>query len=54
MIKKLFKTEESQYKKYTKHSIDESIARFLKSRDKSSFGSKDKIFFFKELAYMLK
>ena len=51
---KFSKTERSEYKKYKKHSIDDSIARFLRSKDKSSFGSKDKIFFFKELAYMLK
>ena len=51
---KFLKREESEYKKYTKHSIDSVIVNFLQSRDKSSFGSKDKIFFFKELAYMLK
>ena len=39
---------------YKKHSVDNTIVNFLKSRDKSSFGTKDKIFFFKELAYMLK
>jgi type IV pilus assembly protein PilC len=39
---------------YKKHSVDNTIVHFLKSRDKSSFGTKDKIFFFKELAYMLK
>jgi len=43
-----------EYKKYKKHSIDDTIVRFLQSRDKWSFGSKDKIFFFKELSYMLK
>ncbi len=51
---KFLKKEDSEYKKYTKHSIDSTIVSFLQSRDKSSFGSKDKIFFFKELAYMLK
>jgi len=48
------KKEENEYKKYTKHSIDNTIVSFLQSRDKSSFGSKDKIFFFKEISYMLK
>ncbi len=51
---KFLKKQESEYKEYTKHSIDNTIVSFLQSRDKSSFGSKDKIFFFKELAYMLK
>ncbi len=51
---KLFKKSNSEYSKYRKHSIDDTIARFLRSKDKSSFGSKDKIFFFKELSYMLK
>ena len=53
MIKFLEK-QESEYKEYKKHSIDSTIVSFLQSRDKSSFGSKDKIFFFKELSYMLK
>ena len=44
MIKN-FSRQKSLNIKIYKHSIDESIARFLKSRDKSSFGSKDKIFF---------
>ncbi len=48
------KKADKAYKKYTKHSIDESIVSFLQSRDKWNFGSKDKIFFFKELSYMLK
>lgn len=34
--------------------VDKYIVNFLKERDKSSFGSKDKILFFKELSYMLK
>lgn len=50
----VWKKEDSLYKKYTKHTIDDSIVSFLQSRDKSSFGNKDKIFFFKELSYMLK
>jgi hypothetical protein len=53
-MENFLKKEESSYKKYTKHSIDDAIVGFLQSRDKSSFGSKDKIFFFKELSYMLK
>jgi type II secretory pathway component PulF len=53
-MERFLKKEEFEYKKYTKHSIDNTIVSFLQSRDKSSFGSKDKIFFFKELAYMLK
>ena len=51
---KLLEKQESEYKEYKKHSIDSTIVSFLQSRDKSSFGSKDKIFFFKELSYMLK
>ncbi len=50
---KLKKTE-IEYKEYKKHGIDDTIVRFLQSRDKWNFGSKDKIFFFKELSYMLK
>lgn len=42
------------YQNYKRHSIDDSIVQFLQSRDKSHFGNSDKIFFFKELAYMLK
>ena len=42
------------YESYQKHSIDKTIVDFLQSRDKSRFGNSDKIFFFKELAYMLK
>lgn len=42
------------YKEYTKHSVDDFIVKILQSLDKWNFGSKDKIFFFKELAYMLK
>lgn len=37
---------------YTPHSIDNSIVNFLERRDRSTFGTKDKIFFFKELAYL--
>ncbi len=36
------------------HLIDEYIVQFIQESDKQSFGSKDKIFFFKELWYMLK
>lgn len=46
--------ENKLYQNYKKHSIDNTIAEFLQSRDKSRFGNADKIFFFKELAYMLK
>ncbi len=48
------KREEIEYKRYTRHSIDQSIVKFLQSRDRWNFGSNDKIFFFKELSYMLK
>lgn len=51
---KFFRSKWSKQKEYKKHSVDDTIVKFLKSRDKSSFGNKDKIFFFKELAYMLK
>ncbi len=37
---------------YTPHSIDNTIVNILQKRDKWNFGSKDKIFFFKELAYL--
>ena len=46
--------EDKIYKKYTKHSIDDSIVKFLQSRDKWNFGNQDKVFFFKEISYMLK
>lgn len=46
--------ENKLYQNYKKHSIDNTIVEFLQSRDKSRFGNADKIFFFKELAYMLK
>ena len=46
--------QNSIYQSYTKHWIDDSIVQFLQSRDKSKFWNSDKIFFFKELAYMLK
>jgi type II secretory pathway component PulF len=46
--------EDNIYKKYTKHSIDDSIVNFLQSRDKWNFWNQDKVFFFKELSYMLK
>ena len=46
--------ENKLYQNYKKHSIDNTIVEILQSRDKSRFGSADKIFFFKELAYMLK
>ena len=45
------KTEKQQYKA---HWIDRFIVEFLESKDKSSFRGSDKIFFFRELAYMLK
>ncbi|HRX64052.1 MAG TPA: type II secretion system F family protein [Candidatus Absconditabacterales bacterium] len=53
MTEEIKKTE-TEYKQYKRHTIDQAIVRFLQSRDKGSFGSKDKIFFFKELSYMLK
>ncbi len=46
--------EDRIYKKYTRHSIDDSIVNFLQSRDKWNFGNQDKVFFFKEMSYMLK
>jgi hypothetical protein len=45
------KTEKQQYKA---HGIDRFIIEFLESKDKSSFRGSDKIFFFRELSYMLK
>ncbi|PID34755.1 MAG: hypothetical protein CR971_01570 [candidate division SR1 bacterium] len=41
-------------KKKNISSIDKYIINFLKENDRSSFGGKDKILFFKELSYMLK
>ena len=41
-------------KQYKAHSIDRFIVNFLESKDKSSFRGSDKIFFFRELSYMLK
>ena len=46
--------KETQQYKYKAHSIDRFIMEFLESKDKSSFRGKDKIFFFRELSYMLK
>lgn len=40
--------------KYKKHWIDNMIASFLESVDKASFHNSDKVFFFRELSYMLK
>ena len=54
MIEQLTKADRTYNKKYKRHGIDESIVKFLQSRDKWNFGSEDKIFFFKELSYMLK
>lgn len=48
------KQEEMLYKKYTRHTIDDVIVKFLQFKDKWSFNSKDKIFFLKELSYMIK
>lgn len=50
-IKSLTKTDSQQYKA---HSIDRFIVEFLESKDKASFRSSDKIFFFRELWYLLK
>lgn len=50
-IKNLTKTESQQYKA---HWIDRYIIEFLESKDKASFRSSDKIFFFRELWYLLK
>lgn len=33
--------------------LDGLISQFLDSRDKSNFGVKDKIFFFREMGYLL-
>lgn len=55
MLFKKKKTKVNQnknYPTYTPHSIDNTIVRILQRLDKWSFGSKDKIFFFKELAYL--
>lgn len=38
---------------YQEQAVDKLIISTLQSLDKGSFGSKDKILFFKELAYML-
>jgi hypothetical protein len=35
-------------------SIEKSIVNFISNMDKSSFSAKDKIFFYKQLVYMLK
>jgi len=40
-------------KKNQTHEIDKIITRFLQAKDEGSFGSKDKIFLFKELSYLL-
>lgn len=48
------KTDNSIFKNYKRHSIDKTIVEFLQTRDRTSFWNSDKIFFFKELAYMLK
>ena len=50
-IKSLTKTDSQQYKA---HWIDRFIIEFLESKDKASFRSSDKIFFFRELWYLLK
>ena len=50
-IKNLANSDKQQYKA---HSIDHFVVEFLESKDKSSFRSSDKIFFFRELSYMLK
>lgn len=42
------------YQNYKRHSIDKTIVEVLQSRDRAKFWNSDKIFFFKELWYMLK
>lgn len=41
-------------KKYKERWLDKIIAKFLESKDRSSFHGSDKVFFFRELSYMLK
>lgn len=53
-LTKLTKFTKSDKQQYKAHSIDHFIAEFLESKDKSSFRSSDKIFFFRELSYLLK
>ena len=50
-IKNIVKEDTKQYKA---HWIDRYVVEFLESKDKASFRSNDKIFFFRELSYMLK
>ena len=50
-IKNIGKEDTKQYKA---HGIDRYVVEFLESKDKASFRSNDKIFFFRELSYMLK
>jgi type II secretory pathway component PulF len=46
-------TNEDQQLPYKEQAVDKLIISTLQSLDKGNFGSKDKILFFKELAYML-
>jgi len=46
------KKDKNQQNRYTPHSIDNTIVSFLQNRDKSTFWTKDKIFFLKELSYL--
>jgi len=51
-MKRKQKTNNKQ-KNYKPHSIDSVIVSFLQRRDEGKFGTKDKIFFFKELTYLV-
>jgi len=46
--------KQSTEKEYKPGMIDDVIVSTLQSMDKRSFGTKDKILFFKEAAYLLK
>jgi len=46
--------ENQKEKSEVSHELDKVIVRFLQARDKWTFGSKDKIFLFRELSYLLK
>ena len=46
-------TNLDQQPEYQEQVVDKLIISTLQSLDKGSFGSKDKILFFKELSYML-
>jgi len=49
----LFKKKKKNEKTYKAHSIDNIIVKVLALRDKWTFWTKDKIFFFKELSYLI-